>query len=303
MLKVIAKAADLTLDPRSLPKMPLPRQVMMVRPTFFNVDTPINPHMRAADGSLHHLDRNLAFAQWEGVRAAYAKLGVRVTVIDGQPGLPDMVFCANQCLPVLDTLGARLAVASNMYNDVRHREVPFIANALTRAGYHVQSLGPRVPGRTFESMGDCVWLPGRRFLLGGYGHRTAAGVYATVSELASASVATFELVNPRFYHLDTCLSILSSEAALACREAFTSEGWSLLEKIFPTLLPVPLEEADSPGFACNAHCPDEKHVIIEQGNKRSEALLRKAGFEPVPVATGEFIKSGGSVFCMKLMFW
>jgi N-dimethylarginine dimethylaminohydrolase len=32
-------------------------------------------------------------------------------------------------------------------------------------------------------------------------------------------------------------------------------------------------------------------------------MLREAGFTPLELDTSEFIKAGGSVFCMKLMFW
>ena len=38
-------------------------------------------------------------------------------------------------------------------------------------------------------------------------------------------------------------------------------------------------------------------------NRNAEKRLRAAGFEPVEMDTSEFLKSGGSVFCMKLMFW
>jgi N-dimethylarginine dimethylaminohydrolase len=77
----------------------------------------------------------------------------------------------------------------------------------------------------------------------------------------------------------------------------------LLKSIFNNLIEVPLEEADSPGFACNAHCPDQKHVIIQTGCQKTLQLLKDYDFVPLEVDTSEFIKSGGSVFCMKLMFF
>ena len=66
---------------------------------------------------------------------------------------------------------------------------------------------------------------------------------------------------------------------------------------------MPHTEADSPGFACNAHCPDEKHVIIQKGNAQSVALIKQHNFIPIEIDTSEFIKSGGSVYCMKLMYF
>ncbi len=303
MLKVITKPCDLNFDPRSMSPMPIPRNVLMVRPTYFNVDFPINAHMRKADGSKHEIDKNLAFEQWNTLKSTYESLGIRVKTIDGGVDLPDMCFCANQSFPFLDRVGAHKALLSNMENDTRHLEVPLVAQALKSEGYETIALAERGKDTLFEGMGDCLWLPGKRFLLGAYGFRTSAQMYEKIVNFTEAPVALFELKKPKFYHLDTCLCLLNDETALACREAFTSEGWELLQKIFPNLIEVPLAEADAPGFACNAHCPDGKHVIIQKGCLEVEAKLAKAGFKTLAVDTAEFIKGGGSVFCLKLMFF
>src|SRR5205823_74258 len=113
----------------------------------------------------------------------------------------------------------------------------------------------------------------------------------------------FKLTHPRFYHLDTCLSILNQTTALYCPAAFDTDGIDQLHKNFPNLIEVPLNEADAPGFACNAHCPDQKHVILQKGSVQTCKNLVKNGFVPFEVDTSEFIKSGGSVFCMKLEFF
>lgn len=303
MSRVYTKASELNFDVRGLAPMPKASRVLMVRPTHFHVDNPINPHMRAKDGTLHTLDKVRAMLQWEKLRETYRSIDLNVTTLEGGEGLPDMVFCANQSLPVLTRTGERLAVLSNMANEIRHREVPLVKELLEREGYETRTLPDRSASTLFEGMGDCLWLPGRRFLLGGYGHRTSASIYEKVADLAEAPVAIFELTNPRFYHLDTCLALLDESSALACREAFSDEGWALLKAIFPRIIEVELDEADSPQFACNAHCPDEKHVLLHPGSHKVESALRAAGFTPVPVDTSEFIKSGGSVFCMKLMFF
>ena len=55
------------------------------------------------------------------------------------------------------------------------------------------------------------------------------------------------------------------------------------------------------GFACNAHCPDTKHVIIDAACIETARVLADAGYDVRRVDTSEFRKSGGSVFCMKMM--
>jgi N-dimethylarginine dimethylaminohydrolase len=303
MNKLIHTAKELTFDPKQTPAMPLARQILMVRPTFFHVENPINPHMRKADGSLHQLDKPKAMKEWNVLRETYVKLGLNVHEADAQEGLPDMVFCANQSLPFVTRLGEKTAIMSNMANDTRHREVRVIQSTLSRQGYKIQHLPERSSSTLFEGMGDALWLPGHRVLLGGYGHRTTKEIYSEVFSRVDATVVTFELVNPRFYHLDTCLSILDSQTALACKDAFTDDGWALVKKIFPRLIEVSVAEADSPVFACNAHCPDGRHVILQAGATQTVTALKSQGFIPIELSTEEFIKSGGSVFCMKLQFF
>ena len=65
---------------------------------------------------------------------------------------------------------------------------------------------------------------------------------------------------------------------------------------------VPEDEARH-RLASNAHCPDGKHVLIQEGCPVTNRQLKEAGFIPVELETGEFLKAGGSVFCMKQMFW
>ena len=303
MPKIINQKSDLNFLPQSLEPMPIARRILMVRPTHFHVDNPINPHMLKCDGTHHVVDKSRAMSQWENLKQTYLKLGLEVHTIEGGKGLPDMCFCANQSLPVLDRLGNKHALLSNMANDIRHQEVPLVDAFLQTQGYATTPIANRTSQTLFEGMGDCLWLPGRRFLLGGYGSRTSQSIYSQVSAAANAHVAVFELTNPRCYHLDTCLALLTENAAIACRDAFSNQGWELLKAIFPQLIEVSLPESDSPLFACNAHCPDQKHVILQEGSKATEAALTKNGFVPVPVATDEFIKSGGSVFCMKLSFF
>ena len=54
-------------------------------------------------------------------------------------------------------------------------------------------------------------------------------------------------------------------------------------------------------FTGNCHSPNGKDVITHKGCSKFESDLTKFGFKVHPVDTSEFMKSGGSVFCMKMM--
>lgn len=272
----------------------------MVEPDGFDIVAAINPHMRTADGRLREIDKQRARAQWEALRQAYGDIGLEVSVLRSHPDCPDMVFCANQTLPFIDREGCAAVLLSNMADPQRHREVASLQLQLEEKGVRTYSLPERSASTLFEGMGDALWVPERRLICGGYGFRTDARVYEAIQALTGAPVVLFALNHPRFYHLDTCLSLLDPQTVLACRTGFTAEGWADLHRLFKRVIEVPLEEADAPGFACNAHCPDQKHVLLQEGNPVTTAALRAHGFKPIELDTSEFIKSGGSVFCMKM---
>ena len=114
-------------------------------------------------------------------------------------------------------------------------------------------------------------------------------------------VALLELTDPRFYHLDTCLSPIDGRCALYFPGAFTEQGVQLIEAIYPEAIPV--QEAEACNMVCNGHCPDGQHFLVHPGSPSATAALEQRGIEVVALDTSEFLKSGGSVFCMKLHYW
>ena len=296
---VIRHTEDLDLSPGDLPAQPFPKRVLFASPDHFNVKYVINPHM---EGQIGAVDVDAARDQWQRLRAAYAGIGLDTHVIEGQPGLPDLVFCANQTLPYLSKNGdSRGVVLSRMHAVQRRDEVPFVADFFSGMGYEV--LDDLIDESTsFEGMGDALWHPGRRLLWGGYGYRTSAGAYDVIADRLDVDVVLLELEDPEFYHLDTCLCPLDESAVMIFPGAFTPEGVELIGRMFERVIEAPEDESRNL-FACNAHCPDGRHVVIQRGCAGTNALLREAGYEPIEVETSEFLKSGGSVFCMKQMFW
>ena len=151
-------------------------------------------------------------------------------------------------------------------------------------------------------MGDLLWHPGKCQCWGGYGFRTDRSVYKEIARITEIPVLELELKDPEFYHLDTCLAPVSEACAVYYPNAFTVESRRLLEKHFSDLIEADETEARQ-RFVCNGHSPDGKHFIVQSGSKKVCGELKKRGIVPVEVDTSEFLKSGGSVFCMKMMIW
>jgi N-dimethylarginine dimethylaminohydrolase len=291
-----ADQIDFTLD--DIDTMPLPSEALMVQPTYFSVDYVINPHMTEHVGKVN---KDKAYKEWEVIRDTFTQSGLTVHELEGQPGLPDMVFCANQSLPFVDPDNNKHVLMSIMHADQRKEEVPFIEQWYRQHGYEIHYLDDNKV-KDFEGMGDAIWHTGKRLIWGGYGYRSDMNAYKRITELFDVPVLALELVSESFYHLDTCFCMLDSETALIYPAAFTEEGLAMIRKLIPHVIEADQHEAEEL-FACNATCPDGQNVVIQEGCDQVNEQLRGSGFTVHEVSTEEYLKSGGSVFCMKMLLW
>jgi N-dimethylarginine dimethylaminohydrolase len=268
--------------PRSaspLERMPSPRRYLMCRPEHFEVSYAINPWMDVTQG----VDRDLALRQWETLRETYLALGHEVELITPEPGLPDMVFAANGGLVVEGrALGARFTHAE------RRAEGPAYLAWLAGAGLKDVT----EPVHVNEGEGD--FLVVGDMVLAGTGFRTDPGAHGEVQELFGVPVISLQLVDPRFYHLDTALAVLSDHAVAYYPGAFSAASQRVLEQLFPDA--VPADESDALAFGLNL-VSDGRHVILNTEASAMAAKVQAAGYVPVPVELSELKRGGGSVKC------
>ncbi len=291
-----------TLRLADCPRVPRPRRVVMADPAEFDVAYAINPHMLGDDGQLERVDRRVAREQWSALRGEFEQAGLDVHVLPALSAHPDLVFCANQALPIpreASVTGRALALASNMRWPQRRGEVAHVLGGVRGLGYDVRRIDRLAP---LEGMGDGLWHPGRALLWAGVGPRSSLEAWRSVARWTQATIAPLELVDPDFYHLDTALALLDERTCLWLPDALSSASQRLIERTIPRRIEADAREGRQL-LAANAFCPDGQRVWIQRGCERTSARLSAAGFSVREVDTGEYLKSGGSVFCMKLLLW
>lgn len=276
-----------------LRSMPLPRGVLVCPPEYFDVLDVKNPFMVGQQGNV---DKRLARRQWAAVIHAFAQAGAEVRELNAVPGCEDMVFAANPVFAGLDGMNRRVCVLSHMRYGSRQPEVSAHAAWYLANGYRVVT---RRGDSLFEGSGDALWHPGRRLIWGGWGHRTSPEVYEQIAEVFDAPVLPLELKTELFYHLDTCFCALDESTVMVYPPALTEEGMTVVRRMFSRVIEVNRREAEDL-MACNAAAFPGKRVVIQRGAAEVNRTLRDLGFEVVEVDTSEFMKSGGSVFCMKM---
>ncbi len=258
-------------------------RILMCPPDFYGIEYEINPWMSRSRGSMPEK----AHKQWRGLHDALVKLGVQVELMTPQPALPDLVFTANAGLMV-----GRRFFSSRFRHEVRARETPHFDAWFAAHDFTVEHLPE---GMFFEGAGDALFCG--QTLFAGYRIRSDVAGHQYLGKVLERQVLPLELVDQRFYHLDTCFCPLAPGAALYFPKAFDAYGQKVLENHIPRLLVV--EEAEAARFACNAVVVG-KTVILNTGSDRLAAGLQKWGYQCIALELDEFLKAGGSAKCLTL---
>lgn len=271
----------------------------MVDPEFFEIRYSINPFMQDKTGELKKIDKVQARRQWDSLVEVYLRLGFEIEILKGKPNLPDMVFAANQSFPFWSLSQNRAEVVlARMASPYRTAEVSYFAQWYEKKGYVIHEIENK--GLTFEGNGDVVTQFNRPIVWAANGPRTSDGVAECLAKITDYSVVSLALREPNFYHLDTCFSVLNDSTVALYPQAFDKKDLEKIRAGFEQVIEIGLGECRD-FFSGNCHSPDGKNVISQKGTKRFKSEVEKRGFTVIELDTSEFIKAGGSVFCLKMM--
>ena len=261
------------------------RRYLMCRPEHFTVSYEINPWMDASRPT----DRDLAVAQWQRLHDVHVGLGHTVELIEPVAGLPDMVFAANGA-----TVEDGVVYSARFLHRERAGEGHAYLQWFSERGYVTHAAE-----QVNEGQGDLLVVGD--LVLAGTGFRTAPAAHAEAQEVFGRPVVSLRLVDPRFYHLDTALTVL--DASVERPEiayypaAFSPGSQAVLHRLFPDALVA--SDADAAVLGLNA-VSDGRHVVVTPDAEHFQVQLRERGFVPVPVDTSELRKGGGGAKCCTL---
>jgi N-dimethylarginine dimethylaminohydrolase len=266
-----------TFDPRRGP------QILMCPPDFYGIEYEINPWM-----SRHkQADHEQAQAQWAALKALLEEAGATILLQAPVKGLPDLVFTANAALVYRDQ-----AVLARFRHPERQGEEPYDEAWLAAAGFTVHRLGP---GVYFEGAGDALFSGDT--LVAGYRIRSDVRGHQEIGRMLNCRVIALELVDPYYYHLDTCFCPIEPGVAAYYPDAFDDYGRRALAEAVPGLIAVTGDEARR--FACNAVVVG-KTVVTNSGCPELHAALAARGYTCRETPLDEFVKAGGSAKCLTL---
>lgn len=256
---------------------------LMCPPDHYGVEYEINPWMdrrRSARSAL-------ALQQWLALRQLLEEHGAKVSCLTPVAGLPDLVFTANAGL-----VKRNMVVLAQFRPVERRGEEEHFRRWFAEHDFPIHTL-PR--GTFFEGAGDAIFCGDVLFT--GYRMRSDIVAHRLLGELLKCRVIPLELVDPRYYHLDTCFCPVSRDTAIGHPPAFDAYGQRVVQAMIRDLISV--DEGEARRLACNAIVVGGS-VVTNCGCPNLGRELRDRGWQHRETPLDEFLKAGGSARCLTL---
>ena len=260
---------------------------LMCPPQWYGVDYAINPWMAT---NLHRSSRDLAFAQWKALYNALQTVA-DVRLLHPEEGCPDMVFLGHGAL-----VHHGVAALASFSHPQRRAETAHVAAWMTQHGFLLWET-PRETA--FEGEGDVTFDSSGKELWAAHGVRTCRSAHRHIASAWHVPVHSLHLVDPRFYHLDTCFAPLPGGHLLYFPGAFDAASLREIEGAFPAELRLAVSEADAVRLAC-ASLAVGRTVFMGEVSDALAGELGRRGFDVRRLALGEFLKGGGGAKSLAL---
>jgi N-dimethylarginine dimethylaminohydrolase len=199
-------------------------RVLMCPPTYFDVpleDKEKNPWMSVR----RKPNFKIANTQWKNLARVYKTLGLKVEVLDPEPGLFDQVFTAN-----IAWHKGNKAVIARLAPEWRRGEEAVVREWFIKEEYQVIDLPESLK---FEGQGDVISI-GEAGYLFCYGIRNNFEVMEFLEKTFDlrGKFIPLRLVNPEFYHGDVCIRYSPYRNALLYNpSAFDAESLRRIEAL------------------------------------------------------------------------
>jgi N-dimethylarginine dimethylaminohydrolase len=171
-------------------------RLLVCRPQYFNIAYEINPWMHVKT----KVAQEKAIEQWNALELIYKKLKVNLEEVPPADGLPDLVFTANA-----GVVRGKVFIPSRFRHKERQGEEEHFIRWFTKNGYSIKEISEE---HRFEGAGDALFLDDTLFA--GYHFRSDIHSHKEVSKILDVPTLSLELVDRRFYHLDTCFLLSRS---------------------------------------------------------------------------------------------
>lgn len=256
------------------------KEVLMCRPTAFDVVYAINPWMEVNNKP----NKTLALKQWQNLYDTYQKLGVKINLIEQGENVPDMVFTTNAGVVWENTF-----IASNFRPAERKPEEVLFQQWFKDNGYQLKTLDCYHSGE-----GDALEYNNKLYC--DYGYRSSLKATQQLAKLVDVDAVKLEIIDPFFYDLDLTFCPLGDRAVMYYPKAYSQQSQEILAEL-PNAIELNHEQVANQ-FANSVYANGK--LIISGCDDKLRKQLHKFDIEPIIIDVSEFRKAGGGIKCMTL---
>ncbi|MYL30124.1 hypothetical protein GLW03_09865 [Halobacillus halophilus] len=252
--------------------------VLVSEPRHMRIEAKINETQK----HFEEIETNIALQQHRDFVHLLKEEGVNVHQLPSKSHLHEQVFTRD----IGFVIGSRFYI-SQMKEEVRKGESKELAEWLK--GMETYTFQSPIEGGDVLVDRNTIWV--------GYSGRTSMeAIQELKQQEPEKDVHPLPLADG-VLHLDCVLNILDAHTALAFPEAFTDEGWQMIQNRF-RVIPVTKDETFHMGP--NVLSIGLNKVISLSRHTRLNKKLEAEGFTVLPVDFSEIIKSGGAFRCCTL---
>jgi len=129
--------------------------------------------------------------------------------------------------------------------------------------------------------------------------RTCRQSHRHVADAWHTAVTSLHLVDPRFYHLDTCFAPLSGGELVYFPGAFDAPSLAKIEAAYAAEKRIVVSECDAAQFACNL-INVGRNIIMGKCSSGIAERLTNLGYNVSQIDLSEFLHGGGSAKSLAL---
>lgn len=251
--------------------------VLMCRPSYFDVNYKINPWMSG------NISQSKAFTQWHNLLKTYQNLSIKVSVIEQEKNLSDMVFTTD-----CGVVYKNVYIPSNFKYPQRKLEIYSFTNWFSKNKFKIIFTNKNFK---FEGGDFLFW---NNFILAGTGFRTDPKAVFKIAKILNIKLISLKLINKYYYHLDTCLLPINKKIIFYYPPAFSQESQKVLKNLVPNLIPISKKITNS--FALNS-LVYKKNIICQKAIYLKKDFM-KLGYNVYEEDLSEFKKAGGGIHCL-----
>jgi len=226
----------------------------------------------------HTIDISHAREQHAEYCSTLEELGLEVVAIPRDDERPDACFVEDNAI-----IHGGKALVCRMAKESRRGEEDAVETVLREYMEVKRATAPA----TVEG-GDVIHLQDR--LISGVTQRTNPEGLAQMEAWLGVAVDT--IVDPGIVHLKSYITYLGKNTMIATRDY---ANHPVLNEFSVLVVP------DDEGYAANTLAIGDT-VLIPKGYPCAQAMVRKAGFDVVPLDVSEFEKCEGALTCLSLIF-